>query len=73
MCIVENVLPMSPNTCKLCPRSIQKEGDSNKNQIKSVYTIKETIKMFQTGLKTDTDKEIKVNLPEEDDFDDNPC
>jgi hypothetical protein len=36
-------------------------------------TIKETVKMFQENIKTEDGKEIKVNLPEEDDFDDNPC
>jgi len=36
-------------------------------------TVGETIKMFQSGIKTEEGKEIKVNLPESDDFEENPC
>lgn len=39
----------------------------------AVNTINETIKMFQTGIKTETGEQIKVNVPKDDDFGDIPC
>lgn len=40
---------------------------------KNVNTILNTINMFKKGIKLENDKELRVNLPEDTDFDENPC
>ncbi len=38
-----------------------------------IKSVMSTINMFQTGIKTSENKEIKVNLPKEEDFEKTPC
>ena len=41
--------------------------------VEDIKSIMSTISMFQTGIKTEENKEIVVNLPENEDFEETPC
>ena len=54
-------------------KDIQEKINKLEKNDATASTINETISMFKTGIKTEANEEIKVNLPESDDFEDNPC
>jgi len=48
-------------------------SDLLKLPVQTVTNIASTIKMFQSGIKTATGEEIKVILPDNEEFSENPC
>lgn len=68
---LEATLDVEDNKGKVKDSSLEFKTESNSNATRA--TINKTINMFKSGIKTESNEEIKVNLPESDDFEENPC
>jgi hypothetical protein len=53
--------------------SLEEDTATKETPATTVSTIANTVRMFQAGVKTATGEEIKVILPDNEEFDENPC